>query len=241
MPFYNNGEIVFCVNDHLTTRHFGRKYGLSEPSEYRPWKLAWADWSQKKIRPIPINMPDDTVLCNPTFFRENGKIVVSFIAGIPTEEKLSYHLYKMIGDSWNTLSEPTIAIPEYARTGFISSRHCCIGGECYLVLYDRLKNEWQRLDTSLERIARAIYDPENPSRLLITGPDETETYCTLLFDVDTKEVSEIRGPAPVYKCCLVGNRVVFSYRESEDLEDYQLHIGPATFGTTDETISLELR
>lgn len=241
MPFYNDGEIVFCVNDRLTTKHFGRKYGLSRPSEYRPWKLAWADWAQKKIRPIPVNMPNDAVLCNPTFFRENGKIVVSFIAGIPTEEKLDYHLYRMFGDSWNTLSEPEIAIPEFARTGFISQRHCCIGGERYLVLYDRQKNEWQRLDTSLERIARAIYDPENPAQLLITGPDETERYCTLRFDVDTNDVSEIRGPAPVYKCCLVGSRVVFSYRESEDLEDYQLHIGAATFGPTDEAVSLRLR
>ena len=241
MPFYNDGEIVFCVNERLITRQFGQKYGLSRPSEYRPWKLACANWNKKSICPISVNMPEDAVLCNPTFYRTNEKILFSFVAGIPRDEELDYHLYQMTGDSWETLSEPVPVLQEHARTGFVSPRHCCIGGESYLVLYDRQKNEWQRVDTSLFRIARAIYDPENPARLLITGPDETDAYCTLIFDVDSKETLEIRGPAPVYKCCLVGNRIVFSYRESEDLEDYQLHIAPADFSPTDETVSLELR
>lgn len=241
MPFYNDGTLVFCTNSKLTRRHFGRKYGLSSPSDYRPWSLAYADWHQKQVRPIRVDLPEDSVLCNPTFYRENGNIIFSFVAGVPNEEKLDYHLYRMTGPSWDDLGEAVQAVPEYSRTGFVSPRHCCIGGESYLVLYDKEKNEWQKLITSLDRIARAVYDPDRPSQILITGLNGLGIFCTLAFDVDTHETRELQGPDSVYKCCLVGNRLVYSYRESPDLEDYQLHVGTANFVDTGEAVELTLR
>jgi hypothetical protein len=57
--------------------------------------------------------------------------------------------------------------------------------------------------------------------------------------VETQDVTEIRGPAPSYKACLVGNRIVFSYRESDEVEDYQIHIAPATFEPSSETVAME--
>jgi len=86
-----------------------------------------------------------------------------------------------------------------------------------------------------------VYDPECPARLLITGRNELGIFCTLAFDVDTNETRELQGHTSVYKCCLVGNRLVYSARESSELEDYQLHIVPANFVETKEVVELTLR
>jgi hypothetical protein len=245
MPFYNDGTLVFCAGDRVVKHKFadhsafGRRFNTGTRNEYRPWKLAVCDWTAKKIQPIKTGMPDDVVLCNPTFFQNNDGISVSFAAGKPHAQGMDYHLYQMKGESWVTLGKPQQIGEEYAQTGFINSRLYCLGGAGYLTILDQLKGERSRITTSLEEISRAIYDPNAPGKLLITGVDEWSEYCTLLFDIDTHEVLEIRGPAPGYKACLVGNRIVFSYKESNETEDYQLHIAPAEFTETAQTVVME--
>lgn len=245
MPFYNDGTIIFCVSDRVTRHKFidnaavARRFDTGTRNEYRPWKLAICDWTTKKIQPLEIGMPEDVVLCNPTFFQNNDGISVSFVAGKPHDQGLEYHLYQMKGDSWATLGEPQQIGEEYSQTGFVNSRLYCLGGAGFLTVLDQLKGERSRITTSLEEMSRAIYDPNAHGKLLITGVDEWDEYCTLLFDIDTKEVQEIRGPAPSYKACLVGNRIVFSYKESEETEDYQLHVAPAEFTETQHSVVME--
>ena len=243
MPFYSDGTLLFCLNDKpirhkadKKVRQFLHKENLEVA--YRPWKLARAEWASKKIHKINCPMPAEAILCNPTFYEENGILNVSFIAGIQNNGINQYHLYQMTGDSWDSLSQPQIVGRGPARTGFVNSRFFCLGSTRDLMLLDRQKHERFRLTTSLQEISRAIYDPENPTRLLITGRNQSNEYLTLLFNTETKEVQEIRGPAPCYKACLVGNRIVFSYRESEELEDYQIHVAPAIFNPTSETVQM---
>jgi hypothetical protein len=191
---------------------------------------------------LGTGLPDDFVLCNPTFYRQNNQsneLVASFIAGKPHEQGLDYHLYQMTGSSWTTLSPQQQIGEEYAQTGFVNQRLYCLGGAGFLTILDRQQGKRSRIVTSLDEISRAIYDPNAPGKLLITGADEWGEYCTLLFDIDTQEVKEIRGPAPSYKACLVGNRIVFSYRESDATEDYQLHVAPADFTETTHTVMME--
>lgn len=236
MPFYNDGMIVFCMNEvpaKLRTRA-----GLTEQeSDYRPWQIFRADWTTKSIFPVRCSMPQDAVLCNPMFFKESNLLHVSFIAGIPHEARFQYRLYAMHGATWDTLCDSAPVSPQFARTGFVSPRHFCLGSDHELELLDRVDHRRYRLTTSLDNIARVTFDPQEPSRLLITGADEGH-FKTLIFDTATGSIHEIVGPAPVYKACLVGNRVIYSYRESEEIEDFQLHIAPLELQPTTDSVSL---
>ncbi|MCL2744620.1 MAG: hypothetical protein FWE67_12280 [Planctomycetaceae bacterium] len=233
MPFYSGGMLVFCMNESpavLRTK-------TEQESEYRPWRIYRADWTTKSIVPVQAEMPDNAVLCNPMFFTESGMLNVSFIAGIPYEAGFRYKLYAMQGASWETLSSPVPVGEQSARTGFVSPRHFCLGGERMLNLLDKSSHQRYRLTVSLDAVARVTFDPQQPERLLITG-NKSGLYKTLLFDTETKSVSEFSGPAPVYKACLVGNRIVFSYRESEEVEDFQLYAAPLVLQPSEETVSM---
>lgn len=243
MPFYNDGTLVFCVNDEPVRCSADQKVKQLLRQEnlevaYRPWKLAIADWTTKRIRNVNLPFPNDAVLCNPTFYEEDGVLNVSFIAGKPTTGAEQYRLYHTSGTSWLDLAAPQVAARRPARTGFVNARFYCLGSASELLLLDRQDDERYRLTTSLQRISRAIYDPEKPDRLLITGMNRFQEFLTLIFDTETRSVQEVRGPAPCYKACLVGSRIVFAYRESEELEDYHIHIAPAVFQPTDETVQM---
>ena len=241
MPFYNDGELVFCINEQITAKHFGKRQGQEKPLQYRPWKIAHAEWGKKKISPVEVPLPDDAILCNPTFYKEDGLIFLSFVAGITDEDRIDYHLYQMFGPSWKELCEPVQLAEEHARTGFISPRHHCFGGLSFLTLFDRKVEQWSRLSTSLQQITRAIYDPVNPANLLLTGSNETGDFRTLRFNVDTGETLELKGPVPLYKSCLVNDKVVFSHRESDDLEDYHLCLETTLYEWTVESVNIESR
>lgn len=238
MPFYSDGEIVFCTNDRVVKKQFGRKRGKNHDSEYRPWKLAVADWNTKAMRQIETGLPADAVLCNPMFYRDGETLHVSFIGGIPNDDALDTHMYVMQGNSWNSLSEPKLLFEEFVSTGYVSPRHICIGNAKYLTLTDKVQGKRFRLTTSLEGISRATFDPDRPGRILITGMDDYDRYCTLVYDVDTEELLEFTGPGQIYKACLLGNRIVFAYRESEDVEDYQLTVAPLVLEPTEKTVTV---
>lgn len=237
MPFFNDGTLIFCMNE---TPAFLPKSpdDHSQATAYRPWRLYRADWATKTIVPVPTFLPDGAVLCNPTFFKEGNELQVSFIGGLPSPDGFNYRLYAMRGSSWETLGEPARVSEQFARTGFVSPRHFCLGGDRTLRLFDRLSRFRFTLTTTFDGIARATFDPQQPSRLLITGASDG-TYKTLLYDVDADTVRQIVGTAPVYKACLVGNRVVFSYRESEEIEDFQLHVAPLELQPTSDSVSLQ--
>lgn len=240
MPFYSNDTIVFCVNDHVVSKRFGKNPGRNaRPASFRAWKLAWADWKTKSIHPLETYFQDDAVLCNPMFYFEDGTLQVSFIVSIPTETGLDMRMYEMHGPSWNSLSEPNMVCEEFTRTGFLSPRHLCLGTEKSLKLLDKTNGDRFLLTTSLIGISRATFDPDRPERILITGSGQDGVFRTLVFDIETNETLEFTGPAPMYKACLVGNRVIFSYRESEEIEDYQLCIAPLALAESDETVTIE--
>ncbi|HBT77678.1 MAG TPA: hypothetical protein DEB39_12325 [Planctomycetaceae bacterium] len=236
MPFFSDGTIVFCMNE-VPARLQTLPDMPEMTSEYRPWRIYRADWATRSLHPVRTDMPENAVLCNPMFFKENGELHLSFIAGVPHPGGLSYRLYEMHGADWETLSDPAPVADRFARTGFVSPRHFCLGGEHALDLMDRLSHQRYRVTTSMQRIARVTFDPRQPSRLLVTGARD-ELYKTLVHDLDTGETGEIIGPAPVYKACLVGNRVVFSYRESLELEDFQLHVAPLELRPATETVTV---
>jgi len=239
MPFYHNGTLIFCTSQRIVKKRFGTRGNSVSDAEYRPWKLAYADWQTKAIRPLETGLPEDAVHCNPMFHVENGILHVSFIAGIPNETAMHYLLYEMHGSSWDSLSEPRNVFEEFSSMGFISPRFICHGDAQSVYLVD--KNDGNRflVNTSFDAIFRATYDPDHLAKILVTGMDEYDQYRTLLHDIDTNETLEIKGPAPTYKACLVGDRIVFAYRESEDVEDYQLCVAPLELEATDRVITLE--
>ena len=238
MPFYNDGTLIFCTNQRIVRKRFGTK-GTIRDTEYRPWKLAYADWKTKNIHSLPTGLPDDTVHCSPSFHVEDGILSVSFIAGVPNDVAINYLMYEMHGESWDTLSMPKKISEGFTSMGFISPRLVCHGSGRTLCVIDKKCRKRFRVNTSFDVLCRATYDPEHPARFIVTGMDEDYLYRTLIHDVDTNETLEIKGPAPTYKACLVGNQIVFSYRETEDVEDYQLCVAPLVLEATENAITLE--
>jgi hypothetical protein len=100
---------------------------MTSDAEYRPWKLAYADWKTKVICTIETGLPEDVVHCNPMFHIENGILHVSFIVGFPIETAMNYLLYEMHGESWDSLSIPKKVFEEFISIGFISPHHVCRG------------------------------------------------------------------------------------------------------------------
>jgi len=239
MPFYNDGTLIFCTNQRIVKKRFGKSGDTTSDAEYRPWKLAYADWKTKAVHTLETGLPEDVVHCNPMFHVENDILHVSFIAGFPNEIAMNYLLYGMHGPSWNALSEPKSISGEFTSMGFISPRHVCRGNAHSLSLTDRKNGGRFRVNVPFDAIFRATYDPDRPTRILVTGMDEYDVYRTLVYDMDADETLEIKGPAPTYKACLVGNRIVFAYRESEDVEDYQLCVAPLVLEATEKTITLQ--
>jgi len=238
MPFYNDGTLIFCTNQRIVKKRFRSHDDAISDAEYRPWKLALADWKTKSIRNLDTGLPADVVHCNPMFHVENGVIRVSFIAGFPNDVAMHYLLYEMHGASWDTLSAPKKVSEEFTSMGFISARYICRGDARSLYLIDKQNGNRSRVNVPFDVLFRVTYDPDRPTRLLLTGKDEYDQYRTLVYDIDTQETLEIKGPAPTYKACLVGNRIVFAYRESADLEDYQLCVAPLVLEATDKVITL---
>ncbi len=240
MPFYNGNELLFCWNEEPVTKLIGYHPEWKDPGRqmsYRPWRMAWADWTSKQITTIQTGMARDAILCNPTFFRKDQILTLTFTAGIPHANGFDYHLYQMTGESWESLSTPQQIGPPACRTGFVNSKFCCFGGS-RLDLIDRAFHVRYRITTSLLDVSRVSYDPNDHERLLLTGRNTEEVYTTLLFHTQTRELQEIITPANCYKACLVGSRLVFSNRESEELEDYQLHITSPEIGNSEEFVSI---
>lgn len=238
MPFYSGNELLFCYNTEPITKLIGNHSEWGEAGRevtYRPWRMAWADWTSKQITTIVTGMARDAILCNPTFFWKDQVLTLTFIAGIPHADGFDYRLYQMTGESWESLLPPRQIGPPGCRTGFMNSRFSCFGGST-LDLVDRDTRVRYRIRTSLLEIARAAYDPDDHERFLLTGRNRARVYTTLLFNVRTQELQEIVTPSNCYKACLVGARLVFSNRESDDIEDYQLHITSPEIGDSEETV-----
>jgi len=239
MPFYNDGTLIFCTSQRIVKRRFGTRGDTTSEIEFRPWKLAYADWKTKAIRFLETGLPDDTIHCNPMFHTENGMLHVSFIAGIPHDVAMHYLLYEMHGSSWNSLSKPKSISEEFTSMGFVSPRYICSGNAHSLHLIDKTNGKRFRVNTSFDAIFRVTYDPDRQTRILVTGIDEHDQHRTLIYDIVSNETLEIKGPAPVYKACLVGNRIAFAHRESGGIEDYQLCVAPLVLEATEKVITLE--
>ena len=239
MPFYNDGTLIFCTSQRIVKKRFRVQGKPTSDAEYRPWKLVYADWTTKSMHALETGLPEDVVHCNPMFYRDNGILHVSFIAGFPNETAMNYLMYEMHGTSWTSLSEPKKVSDAFTSMGFMSPYYLCRGNAHVLHLIDKRNGNRFRVNTTFDTLFRATYDPDRPTRLLMTGRNDDEHYRTLLYDIDSNETLEIKGPAPAYKACLVGNRIVFAYRETEDIEDYQLCVAPLVLEATEKMITLE--
>jgi len=239
MPFYNDGTLIFCTNQRIVKKRFGTKGSTTRDVEYRPWELAYADWKTKSIHSLPTGLPDDTVHCSPSFYWEDGILRISFIAGVPNDVAVNYLMYEMHGESWDSLSAPKKVSEEFTSMGFIGSRLVCRGTARSLYVFDKNCGIHFRFNAPFDALLRATCDPERPERFLVTGMDEDDQYRTLIYDIDTNETLEIKGPAPTYKACLVEDQIIFAHRETEDVEDYQLCVAPLVLEATKKMITLE--
>ena len=220
MPFFDGKTLVFCRSDHVALRrcrpddpmwikmHKEQSLrgetilpGFHNRLSYRLWKLAYCQWNNRKPHRLETGLPEDTVECSPTFYRQRNEIHVSFIAGVLTDNQIRYHLYHMSGPSFNRLSQAEPAVEETALFGFISPRYLCFGDDNIFSVRDRSSGEERLLHFPLPMVTRVSYCAEDLDKLAISGKDEHGKRITLLHQLDSEETTEVRVAGPVYKSC----------------------------------------
>jgi len=244
MPFFDGRTLVFCRSAEVRQRRFKkggaiwqaleehpelreRFAALSRYSlfEYRPWKLAWCDWRQREPRTIVTGLPAEAIECSPAFYRAEGFYQLSFLGGVPREERMEYHLYVMRGPSLEALGPAERVTDEPTRLGFLSPQWSCRSAGPHLRLEAQTVGHSLMLEHSFARLHRMTYCADDPQRLILTGRGGDFQSLSLVHDLRTGTTHEIRLPEPVYKATLWRNRIVFSARVSDELEDFELRHG----------------
>jgi len=248
MPFFDGRTLVFCRANaprERTVAHGGAIWQImderphlrahfaqlprSSVVRYQPWELAYVDWTNRQhARRIETGLPEGTVHCCPAFYRQGSDIQMSFVAGVPAESGLLYHLYHMSGPSWEHLGAPRRVCERPVRFGFISPHHVCVGGKRQVLLTNRTTGQGLTLSYSLKRIYRVSFRADQSASLLVTGMDERDVELTLLHRLDSDEVWEVQGASHVYKSTVYGDRLVFAQRGDSGFEDRHLRHGPYT-------------
>jgi hypothetical protein len=247
MPFFDGQTLLFCQAgspiEYQTPREGGIWRILTQKPElrahfaqlprhstlrYRPWKLAWCPWQDRRPRPLFTGLPADAVECSPAFYREGDVYHVSFLGGVPGPQGLTYFLYQMSGNSLDQLSRPDRVSEQPTRLGFVSARHICTESLDGVRVTERARGLTFQLILPWNHLYRATFASDAPQQLLLSGQDEQGVFRTLQYDCDTGATHEVQAAGPLYKASLCGGEVVFAYRGEGDFEDRHLRRGSAS-------------
>ena len=256
MPFFNGTTLAFCwagepvekafPNHGLIWKAVRRNPALAKQFQsvpktqvirYRAWKLAWCDWASKTIRPIDTGFSSETIECSPAFYWEGGQVHLSFVAGIPQAEGMSYRLYQASGPGLDRLGKVTpLPIPS-TSVGFLSPQHLCRGEGTKLHLVEKASGVLSTLQTGFGRIARATFVADDPSKLLITGIIEGGRHLTVLHELGSGATQVVMVDGDVYKSTLYRDQLVFTQKLEGFLESRELRTGNYTLASSPIVIS----
>ncbi|MCL2120168.1 MAG: hypothetical protein FWH27_17270, partial [Planctomycetaceae bacterium] len=148
------------------------------------WKLHVSVNSGAPQR-IETDLPIDAVECSPTAWQDETGWHITFIAG-GAPDNPTYHLYRMDGTTFDTLSKPVAIRP--TRAGFIYQDRLVTAE-----LFDRFTIHDRNLDRTIEMpgmyIYRIAYRADSPDKLLVSGAwiNEKDSLFTVEYDVNTNE------------------------------------------------------
>jgi hypothetical protein len=255
MPYFDGKTLVFCQSVSpiektikctgsiwKTTRHNKvlaerfKNLPRTQEIQYRAWKLAYCNWEDKVIHPINTGLPENVAERSPSFYREGGKIHLSFISGIPSEAGHSYQLYTTSGPDLEHMAPATPLFRHRLFFGFVSQHHICWGVRNVLNLKEKATGKTFRLTVNVDRVACVSVLAKDPAKLLITGLDKNLGYQTFLYDLATGNTSNVSVGGPVYKSSLDEARLVFVQKKT-GFENRELCYGDLTITPSTAEIS----
>ena len=207
MPFLTcspSGEriLLFCQTDDL-----------------HHWKIFVSVNDGVPVR-VATGLSDDMVECSPAAWHDETGWHLTFIAGGATDNPL-YHLYRMDGATWDSLSQPVAIRP--AKTGFVYLDRL-VTGEIQDVVHVHDPQGDHTIELPGAYIYRVSYRADKTDTLLITGQwiNETEVF-SIEYDLATSEQRLIECDGqPAYKPTIYGNETLYAERNGNHFEQRRI-------------------
>jgi len=258
MPFLDGTTLVFCQSDSARKKSIKRigsiwktirrNSALAERFRnlpktqdvlYRAWKLAYCNWQDKIVYPVSTGLPEDVMERSPAFYHEGDRVHLSFISGIPTISGPNYRLYTCSGSGLEHM-EPAKPLPHHPLFfGFVSPLHVCWGIQNILKLTEKASGKTFQLKVEYFRVVCATFLADDPSKLLITVINNLREPKTVLYDLQTTNISDVSVQGAIYKPSLHGDQLVFARIREDGFENRDLFQGdyalsPSTIKITQE-------
>ena len=207
MPFLTyspTGEhvLLFCQTDDL-----------------HHWKIFVSINGGEPAR-IETGLADEMVECSPAAWHDETGWHLTFSAGGAADNPL-YHLYRMDGAAWDSLSHPVAIRP--TKTGFVYLDRLAVG-EIQDVVHVHDPEGDQTIELPGAYIYRVSYRADQTDTLIVTGQwiNETEVF-SIEYDLATGEQRLIECDGqPAYKPTIFGNEVLYAERIGEHFEQRQI-------------------
>jgi hypothetical protein len=257
MPFFDGQTLVFCqstgtINTEIRCtgtiwKSVRRNKALAEKFKdlprsreiiYRPWKLAYCDWQDKAVHSIKTGLPENVIERSPSFYRQDGRIHLSFIAGLPTSAGFFYRLYSSSGPDLANMEAPKLVLKSPLFFGFVSPHHICWGSGNVIQVREKATEHTFKLKTSFFRVASVNFRADDPAKFVITGLVDREYNCkTIVYDLSTGSASDVSVGGPAYKATMYGDHLIFAQRQKGSFENRSLHHGDVALSPSSIEIS----
>lgn len=159
---------------------------------------------------------DDAVECSPTAEWRDGQWHISFIAGGAEGDRL-FRLYEYVDGAVTMVKEP-------AYVGFCNHKMLVYGSrEKYFTVEmanGAIKKTFE--SENLNELFRISYDPDMPSRLLISGRYNGAVF-SWIYNVGSNKFFNIEADGGVaYKCAFFKGKCYYAKQVGDDFEDREV-------------------
>lgn len=233
----NKGSIWKRIKRHKALAERMRNLPRVQKIQYRAWKLAYCDLTDKIIRPISTNLPSDATERSPTFYREGNQVHLSFIAGTSTIDGPDYRLYTCSGTDFEHLSPARPLSDEPLIFGFVSPHHICRGKYNKMMITEKATGKSFEIKTDFHLVASVSYLAAEPAKLLITGLNKKKDCQTILYDLSTEKTNTVSSNGPIYKSSLYADQIIYTKQIQEGYENRALYQGTFTLSPSFSHIS----
>jgi hypothetical protein len=193
-------------------------FSQTEESSPEHWKLFYSVNDGEPIR-LNTGLPESGTECSPTAWNDKTGWHLSFIA---IDETGIYRLYRMDGQTLDTLSQPVSL--RIARSGFVYQDRIAVG-EIQDVIHVHDTNGDHKIEIPGAFLYRISYRADEPDKILISGDwiGENEDPFTIEYDLvdDSQRYIECEGRG-AYKCTIYGDEILYAEKTGKKFEHRQL-------------------
>ena len=190
-----------------------------QTNDLHHWKVFVSVNDGEPVR-IETGLSGEMVECSPSAWHDETGWHLTFIAGGARDNPL-YHLYRMDGQTWDSLSRPVAIRP--AKTGFVYLDRL-VTGEIQDVVHVHDPEGDHAIELPGAYLYRVSYRADQTDTLIITGQwiNETEVF-SIEYDLATGEQRLIECDAkPAYKPTIYGGEILHAERVGEHFEQRRI-------------------